>query len=226
MYTKNKSIQERLWIEGESSLKDIIALVKKAELSERCAKITLAQDKKSEEVVAKVNDRKRNKESMDKRDNDFKKEKYHTFATSQKSNMPDRSKNECFHCRSAYHSAKFDGCPAKNAKGLECGTLGHFARVFIKKQMKKVNSKVARIKDVEEECSDDIDKDVNIKLRELDQDPWNDLCVAGVFDGNTSSSLQEEEWIKEYEKDDVWKEVKNKVILGWNDDNKVKSSDI
>ncbi|KAJ1101885.1 hypothetical protein NDU88_006949 [Pleurodeles waltl] len=96
MYTKNKSIQERLWIEGESSLKDIIALVKKAELSERCAKITLAQDKKSEEVVAKVDDRKHNKWSMDKRDNDFKKEKNHTFAKNQKSNMPDQFRNECF----------------------------------------------------------------------------------------------------------------------------------
>ncbi|KAJ1170980.1 hypothetical protein NDU88_002851 [Pleurodeles waltl] len=87
MYTKNKSIQERLWIEGESSLKDIIALVKKAELSERCAKITLAQDKNFEEVVAKVSDRKHNKWSMDKRDNDFKKEKNQTFAKNQKYNI-------------------------------------------------------------------------------------------------------------------------------------------
>lgn len=35
--TKNKGIQDRLWIEGESSLRDVIALVKKkkAELSDR-----------------------------------------------------------------------------------------------------------------------------------------------------------------------------------------------
>lgn len=38
MCTKNKNIQDRLWIEGEAPLKDIITLVKKAELSERCAK--------------------------------------------------------------------------------------------------------------------------------------------------------------------------------------------
>ncbi|KAJ1127311.1 hypothetical protein NDU88_005714 [Pleurodeles waltl] len=80
MYTKNKSIQERLWIEGKSSLKDIIALVKKAELSERCAKITLAEDKKSEEIIAKVNDWKHKKVSMDKRDNYFTQEKNYTFA--------------------------------------------------------------------------------------------------------------------------------------------------
>ncbi|KAJ1186200.1 hypothetical protein NDU88_002983 [Pleurodeles waltl] len=165
MYTKNKSIQERLWIEGKSSLKDIIALVKKAELSERCAKITLAQDKNFEEVVAKVSDRKHNKWSMDKRDNDFKKEKNLTFAKNQKSNMPDRSRNECFRCGSSFHSAKFDGCPAKNAKCLECGIVGHFARVCRKKQMKKVNSKVACIKEVVEDCSDDSDEDVNYKLR-------------------------------------------------------------
>ncbi|KAJ1161347.1 hypothetical protein NDU88_001834 [Pleurodeles waltl] len=63
MYTKNKTKQERLWMEGEANLKDIIAMVKKAELSERCAKVTLAQDKKTVEVVGKVSDGKKKKGS-------------------------------------------------------------------------------------------------------------------------------------------------------------------
>lgn len=46
MYAKNKGIEQRLWAERVSSLKDIMAVLKKAELPERCAMATLSQEKK------------------------------------------------------------------------------------------------------------------------------------------------------------------------------------
>lgn len=37
MHTVNTSVQEKLWVSGEEPLQDIIAIVKRAELSKRCA---------------------------------------------------------------------------------------------------------------------------------------------------------------------------------------------
>ncbi|KAJ1140513.1 hypothetical protein NDU88_006864 [Pleurodeles waltl] len=54
MQASNSSIQDNLWAKGESSLQEIIDIVKRAELTGRCAKEILNENKSDESIVARV----------------------------------------------------------------------------------------------------------------------------------------------------------------------------
>ncbi|KAJ1190047.1 hypothetical protein NDU88_006786 [Pleurodeles waltl] len=60
MHCNNQSIQERLWINGDSPLDEILALIRKAEISERCFS-ELKSTEKNEDSIFKVTNRKSGK---------------------------------------------------------------------------------------------------------------------------------------------------------------------
>ena len=69
----------------------------------------------------------------------------------------------CYRCGSQSHTAKYDRCPAKAAKCLNCGIVGHYARVCKKKQVSSKGKKFTKIACVQdsddEEVSDGSDED-------------------------------------------------------------------
>ncbi|KAJ1197565.1 hypothetical protein NDU88_001422, partial [Pleurodeles waltl] len=60
MHARNQSIQERLWINGDTPLEDVLAIIRKAEILGRCA-TELKPPDKEEGGVYKVNNRKSEK---------------------------------------------------------------------------------------------------------------------------------------------------------------------
>lgn len=52
-----------------------------------------------------------------------------------------------------------------------------------------------------------------IPLREVDQNPWNDCCVAEMF--SESHALRKDEWELEVSKDEILKLVKDRISNGW-----------
>ncbi|KAJ1195021.1 hypothetical protein NDU88_004304 [Pleurodeles waltl] len=70
MRAANRSIQDTLWAEGESPLQDVIDIVKRAELTGRCAKAVLSEEQKKEEentTVARVKKPKPHQRQIDKK---------------------------------------------------------------------------------------------------------------------------------------------------------------
>ncbi|KAJ1197721.1 hypothetical protein NDU88_001575 [Pleurodeles waltl] len=108
MHTANHHIQEKLWSRGEASLREVIDLVKSAELTGRCAKAVLRSEDKS---FSKLDDNT-------------------TIAIVKKSNESSRrekeivnlkNKRSCFRCGSKFHLANDRKCPARNLKCSNCG---------------------------------------------------------------------------------------------------------
>ncbi|KAJ1171881.1 hypothetical protein NDU88_003738 [Pleurodeles waltl] len=69
MHNNNQSIQERLWINGDSSLEEIVAIVRKAENSERCVS-ELKSTERSFDNVCKINNRRTVKEQKTSQSSD------------------------------------------------------------------------------------------------------------------------------------------------------------
>ncbi|KAJ1174408.1 hypothetical protein NDU88_006230 [Pleurodeles waltl] len=115
MHCNNQSIQERLWINGNSPLDDILAIVRKAEISERCIS-ELKSTEESEDGIYKVTNRKARKE--------------------QKTLQSGENERRCYRCESKDHLAYSKSCPALKLRCSKCRVVGHFEKVF--KNKKKV----------------------------------------------------------------------------------------
>ncbi|KAJ1218673.1 hypothetical protein NDU88_006250 [Pleurodeles waltl] len=105
MHCNNQSIQERLWINGDSPLDEILAIVRKAEISERCFS-ELKSVEKNEDGIYKVTNRKIGK-GLQSGENE----------------------RRCYRCDSKGHLAYSKSCPALKLRCSKCGVVGHFAKV-------------------------------------------------------------------------------------------------
>ncbi|KAJ1089758.1 hypothetical protein NDU88_002903 [Pleurodeles waltl] len=128
MHTANPHIQEKLWSRGEAPLREVIDMVKSAELTGRCAKAVLRSEEKS---FSKLEDNatiamvKKNNESSIKRVYSSRGEKENSIL---------KDKRICFRCGSKFRLANDRKCPARNQKCSNCGVLGHFAKVCCRRK--------------------------------------------------------------------------------------------
>ncbi|KAJ1144517.1 hypothetical protein NDU88_010815 [Pleurodeles waltl] len=141
MHTRDPAIQERLWINGDAELDDILAIVRKAELSSRSAKAVKTENKEfMEDTVNKIKYR------------DVSKLKKESGKSQETSNFDGQ---RCYRCNSSSHLASYKYCPALKQKCVACGVIGHFARVCKKK---KKNNTVKYVDGVDDNSSVDEDK--------------------------------------------------------------------
>ncbi|KAJ1218945.1 hypothetical protein NDU88_006516 [Pleurodeles waltl] len=135
MQSSNSNVQDNLWAKGESSLQEVIDIVKRAELTGRCAKEVLNENKREETIIARVKEKKKTK--------DFKKRSTGRTGIESKNFKPD-DKKKCYRCGSYDHLANDKLCPAKKQKCLKCGIVGHFQKVC---QRKNGGSKILDLED-------------------------------------------------------------------------------
>ncbi|KAJ1134610.1 hypothetical protein NDU88_001061 [Pleurodeles waltl] len=149
------AIQERLWINGDAALKDILAIVRKAELSSRTAKALKTEFKDSKDKgIRKIKNKNANKSRKEN-------EKVHDRVK--------KDSHKCYSCDSSSHLAYSKFCPAIKQKCLACGVIGHFARVCKKENGFKVKCVDERSSSEEENNTKnimhcDIDKN-NLQIR-------------------------------------------------------------
>ncbi|KAJ1179121.1 hypothetical protein NDU88_004357 [Pleurodeles waltl] len=116
MHVSNPNIQDELWVNGEAPLKDVIALVKKAELTGWWAKAVEGELQEFKQL------------------NIIKRGKIKNSSVNTKSKDMIRQSNrsecrKCYRCGSVEHLANNKKCPAKNQKCSSCNRIGHFSRV-------------------------------------------------------------------------------------------------
>ncbi|KAJ1108933.1 hypothetical protein NDU88_006303 [Pleurodeles waltl] len=141
MHTRDPAIQERLWINGDAELDDILAIVRKAELSSRSAKAVKTETKEfGEDTVNKI--------------------KYKELGRLKKEGGKNQQASKCdgqrcYRCDSSSHLAFYKYCPALKQKCADCGVIGYFARVCKKN---KRNNTVKYVDGVSDNSSEDEDK--------------------------------------------------------------------
>lgn len=128
MHCCDPVIQDRLWINGDSPLDDILAIVRKADISGRCANV-LKQDPGTSEVVSKINT-----PSEKKRVPSYSKDNSSSKPTYHKTKPPSSYKPRCYRCGSLEHFADFKYCPALKSKSANCGIKGRFTKVCKRKR--------------------------------------------------------------------------------------------
>ncbi|KAJ1136509.1 hypothetical protein NDU88_002924 [Pleurodeles waltl] len=120
MHTRDPAIQERLWRNGDAELDDILAIVRKAELSSRSAKAVKTESKEiGEDTVNKI----KYKETGRPKKESGKKQQASKY-----------DGQRCYRCDSNSHLASYNYCPALKQKCAACGVIGNFARVCKKKK--------------------------------------------------------------------------------------------
>ncbi|KAJ1088687.1 hypothetical protein NDU88_001843, partial [Pleurodeles waltl] len=144
MQSSNSNVQDNLWAKGESSLQEVIDIVKRAELTGRCAKEVLNENKREETIIARVKGKKHTK--------DFKKRSTGRTGIESK-NFKSDDKKKCYRCGSYDHLANDKVCPAKKQKCLNCGIVDHFQKVC---QRKTGGSKILDLEDTNSSEDDDL----------------------------------------------------------------------
>ncbi|KAJ1186717.1 hypothetical protein NDU88_003498 [Pleurodeles waltl] len=144
MQSSNSNVQDNLWAKGESSLQEVIDIVKRAELTGRCTKEVLNENKREETIIARVKEKKHTK--------DFKKRSTGRTGIESK-NFKSDDKKKCYRCGSYDHLANDKLCPAKKQKCLKCGIVGHFQKVC---QRKNGGSKILDLEDTNSSEDDDL----------------------------------------------------------------------
>ncbi|KAJ1209816.1 hypothetical protein NDU88_005188 [Pleurodeles waltl] len=119
MHARNQSIQERLWINGDAPLEDVLAIIRKAEISGRCATELKSSDKEDCSVL-KINNRKSTSNYKERAS-----EKTPTFNYKEKVDLRDK---KCYRCGSKEHLAFSKSCPAAKQRCNNCGVVGHFGK--------------------------------------------------------------------------------------------------
>lgn len=132
MHSNNSAIQEKLWTCGDAPLNEIFAIVRKAEMSKRCAKVALKSNEDNP-TVSKVSSS--HVKSKEKR----------PFVNSGiKSNSVSKGKVErmpnCYRCGYNGHYANDAKCPAVKSKCSYCGKVGHFTKACRKRMYKSKNT--------------------------------------------------------------------------------------
>lgn len=124
MHTVNTSIQEKLWVNGDSPLNEIIAMVKKAELSKRCAEAAKL-DKYNKATICKVGETNTQVQrgSMTRGRGQQGGNPRYMPRTNYAQKQGSRDNTECYRCGSNRHAAYDRRCPAFRAKCLYCGIM-------------------------------------------------------------------------------------------------------
>lgn len=170
MLTSNKRVQERLWAMGDGTLSKVLAVVRKAEISVRCAKAALEESKGKEEVcvvqekkMSKGSNRKAEREREFKQDRDRGKEyrdQRRIYPTRGEFKKESREVLACSRCGSYEHLANSRVCRARDQRCTNCGLIGHYAwackRKDVRSKVKYVAEKQEK-SDTEEECSEEED---------------------------------------------------------------------
>ncbi|KAJ1211510.1 hypothetical protein NDU88_006868 [Pleurodeles waltl] len=168
VHSNNQSIQERLWINGDSPLEEIVAIVRKAEISERCVSELRATEKSVDSVYKVIN---------------------HSTLKEQRSSQGNGSERRCYRCDSKEHLAYAKTCPAVKQKCSKCDIVGHFAKVCRnKKKLVKciVESSVHAGSGNEEytcesrEVVEDVNFILNIINAETKGKPMCDMEIGGI----------------------------------------------
>ncbi|KAJ1178411.1 hypothetical protein NDU88_003657 [Pleurodeles waltl] len=180
MRASNEHIQEQLWAKEERPLHEVIDIVKRAELTGKCAKAVLkdGNDKNMEQKVAKVSGSKYPTHVLTKK-------KYgDQTAPEERSKQFNTTRKKCYRCVSANHLVNDKRCPARNLKCGKCGVIGHFQKVCQKKSEGKIQL-VHQEEDGNTSSSDDTDLNMCV-LSE------NDECILY---GDTSINMKKKKTI-------------------------------
>ncbi|KAJ1131262.1 hypothetical protein NDU88_009601 [Pleurodeles waltl] len=209
MHAANQNIQDCLWTKGESPLQEVIEVVKKAELTGRCATSVLQGNSKVDDSIGEshklVN---RVIESKKCPPNEFSRK---TNSYRNKKSKRDTSKVEvtCFRCGLLGHYANDKSCPARNQKCSGCGTVGHFIKVCKKKK----GTAIKLLEDASESASSSDSEDKNmwvLNIRNagtgtpdgLRKRPKCDISIEGVTititadSGSPYTIVNEQVWFK------------------------------
>lgn len=121
MHNNNSPIQERLWVNGEAPLEDVLFIMRKAEMSGRCATV-IKESGKDSDGVFKVSNPNRNPYQQTRGRGHF---------LPSRGMMKDRKPEErrCYRCNSKEHLAYSRYCPAIRKKCSICGLMGHFSKM-------------------------------------------------------------------------------------------------
>ncbi|KAJ1101134.1 hypothetical protein NDU88_006206 [Pleurodeles waltl] len=134
MYAANQNMQDCLWTKGESPLQEVIEVVKKAELTGRCAKAVLQGNAKLDDSIGELHKLVNRVIEKKKCPSDGFSRKTNSYRNRKLKRDTPKAEVTCFRCGLLGHYANDEGCPARNQKCSGCGTIGHFIKVCKKKK--------------------------------------------------------------------------------------------
>lgn len=140
VHNNNTTIQDRLWVNGDAPLEDVLAIIRKAELSGRCSTV-LKESEKDPGGVYRV-------QNTFKSQGQFNFGRRPTQAVAQSSSQFTKftkregsgDERKCYRCDSREHLAFSKNCPALRKKCGICGIMGHFSKVCRRRQSVKYMS--------------------------------------------------------------------------------------
>ncbi|XP_078503492.1 fibrocystin [Lissotriton helveticus] len=210
MYSRWPEVKlDKLWSCGDITLKEAIAMVKKAELARRCA------DAAKREMAAKpmVNRMEDEEPKGGSRNTDLTNKGPNKWQG--KPGTPGRqmkgSKSSCYRCGSWAHEANDKTCPAFRAKCMFCGVMGHYEKVC-RKKMARNTVKFVDTDQEDGEGRSQVDEDEVLCIEEQvfsvgtrrTNKPVLDILIGGVMisivadSGSPYTSVQRAMWTEKF----------------------------